>query len=132
MISGKRGWLWRAVDDAGEVLDILVQRRRSALAARRFFRKLLKGLQMVPSASVTEVCKGLRACGTRRASVLCSVRSATSFGPATTRSLPQLSDGDAPALAGMGHRLGDDGVRYRSVRSVSAETSAVVTSLFNA
>jgi putative transposase len=43
MINGQRGWLWRAVDDAGEVLDILVQRRRSALAARRFFRKLLRG-----------------------------------------------------------------------------------------
>jgi putative transposase len=54
MINSERGWLWRAVDDAGEVLDILVQRRRSALAARRFFRKLLKGLQMVPSAIVTD------------------------------------------------------------------------------
>jgi transposase-like protein len=42
MIKGERSWLWRAVDDAGEVLDILVQRRRSALAAKRFFRKLLK------------------------------------------------------------------------------------------
>jgi putative transposase len=40
MIDGQRGWLWRAVDDAGEVLAILVQRRRSALAAKRFFRKL--------------------------------------------------------------------------------------------
>jgi DDE domain len=37
MINGERGWLWRAVDDAGEVLDILVQRRRSARAARRFY-----------------------------------------------------------------------------------------------
>ena len=45
MINGERGWLWRAVDDVGEVLDILVQRRRSALAATRFFRKLLKGLR---------------------------------------------------------------------------------------
>jgi putative transposase len=34
MINGERGWLWRAVDDAGEVLDILVQRRRNALATR--------------------------------------------------------------------------------------------------
>jgi putative transposase len=54
MISGKRGWLWRAVDDAGEVLDILVQRRRSARAAKRFFRKLLNGLRMVPRAIVTD------------------------------------------------------------------------------
>src|SRR5262249_26692327 len=51
---GKRGWLWRAVDDAGEVLDILVQRRRSARAAKHFFRKLLKGLPMVPRAIVTD------------------------------------------------------------------------------
>ena len=54
MINGERGWLWRAVDDAGEVLDILVQRHRSARAAKRFLRKLLKGLQMVPSAIVTD------------------------------------------------------------------------------
>ena len=54
MINGERGWLWRAVDDAGEVLDILVQRHRSARAATRFFRKLLKGLRMVPRALVTD------------------------------------------------------------------------------
>src|SRR5215467_13646800 len=48
MINGERGSLWRAVDDAGEVLDMLVQRRRSARAATRFFRKLLKGLRMIP------------------------------------------------------------------------------------
>jgi putative transposase len=54
MINGKRGWLWRAVDSAGEVLDILIQRRRSARAAKHFFRKLLKGLRMVPRAIVTD------------------------------------------------------------------------------
>jgi len=54
MIDGQRGWLWRAVDDAGEVLDILVQRRRNAHAAKRFLRKLLKGLRMVPRALVTD------------------------------------------------------------------------------
>jgi putative transposase len=126
MINGQRGWLWRAVDDAGDVLDILVQRRRSALAARRFFRKLLKGLRMVPcaivtdrlasyaaakaigcrpfrisvvgarttasrirtnpSASVSKGCNDSRACGTLRVSVPCSVRFATSFGPAAMRS----------------------------------------------
>ena len=54
VINGKRGWLWRAVDDAGEVLDILVQRHRSAKAAKRFFRKLLKGLRTVPRAIMTD------------------------------------------------------------------------------
>ena len=53
-INGERGWLWRAVDDAGEVLDILVQRRRSARAATRFLRKLLRGRRMVPRAIVTD------------------------------------------------------------------------------
>jgi putative transposase len=35
MISGKQFWLWRAVDDEGEVLDLLVQRRRDKTAAGR-------------------------------------------------------------------------------------------------
>ncbi len=47
-IQGKTHYLWRAVDQHGNVLDILVQSRRSAKAAKRFFRKLLKGLQYVP------------------------------------------------------------------------------------
>jgi putative transposase len=44
-IRGKRHDLWRAVDQQGNILDILVQSRRSATAAKRFFRKLLKGLR---------------------------------------------------------------------------------------
>ena len=41
-IGGKRMYLWRAVDHEGEVLDMLVQRRRDAHAALRLMRKLLK------------------------------------------------------------------------------------------
>ena len=41
-IRGKKYWLWRAVDSKGDVLDILVQSRRNAKAADRFFRKLFK------------------------------------------------------------------------------------------
>src|ERR1700743_1549804 len=44
-IRGKPQYLWRAVDQDGHVLDILMQSRRNAKAAKRFFRKLLKGLQ---------------------------------------------------------------------------------------
>ena len=47
-IGGKRHYLWRAVDQEGYVLDILVQSRRNKRAAKRFFCKLLKGLQYVP------------------------------------------------------------------------------------
>ena len=53
-IRGKLHYLWRAVDQDGHVLDILVQSRRNAKAAKRFFRKLLKGLQYVPRVIVTD------------------------------------------------------------------------------
>jgi len=56
-IRGKQHYLWRAVDEDGNVLDILVQSRRSAIAARRFFRKLLKGLRYVPRVIVTDKLK---------------------------------------------------------------------------
>jgi transposase-like protein len=51
MIKGERHYLWRAVDQEGNVLDILVQRRRDKKAAKKFFRKLLKGLTYVPLAA---------------------------------------------------------------------------------
>jgi len=41
-IAGERMYLWRAVDHEGEVLDMLVQRRRDSRAALRLMRKLLK------------------------------------------------------------------------------------------
>ncbi len=53
-IQCKTHYLWRAVDQHGHVLDILVQSRRNARAAKRFFRKLLKGLQYVPRVIVTD------------------------------------------------------------------------------
>jgi putative transposase len=53
-IGGKTHYLWRAVDQDGSVLDILVTSRRDAKAATRFFRKLLKGLKYVPRVLVTD------------------------------------------------------------------------------
>jgi putative transposase len=53
-INGKTHYLWRAVDQDGNVLDILVQSRRNKQAAKRFFRKLLKGLQYVPRVIITD------------------------------------------------------------------------------
>ncbi len=49
VIRRKRYWLWRAVDNEGEVLDFLVQRRRDARAARRLMKKLLKKRGFAPS-----------------------------------------------------------------------------------
>ncbi len=47
-INGRIHYLWRAVDQDGDVLDILVQSRRNKAAAKKFFRKLLKGLHTCP------------------------------------------------------------------------------------
>lgn len=52
--GGKLHYLWRAVDQEGHVLDILVQSRRNAKVAKRLFRKLLKGLKHVPRVIVTD------------------------------------------------------------------------------
>jgi hypothetical protein len=56
-IRGERHYLWRAVDQDGHVLDILVQRRRDKAAAKKFFRKLLKGLTYVPWVIITDQLK---------------------------------------------------------------------------
>src|SRR3978361_1737873 len=53
-IQGELHYLWRAVDQHGIVLDILVQSRRNAGAAKRFFRRLLKGLQYAPRVLITD------------------------------------------------------------------------------
>jgi putative transposase len=42
-VRGERRYLWRAVDQDGDVLDILVQKRKDKRAAERFFKKLMKG-----------------------------------------------------------------------------------------
>jgi putative transposase len=56
-IHGERHYLWRAVDQDGNVLDILVQSRRNKHAAKKFFRKLLKGLTYVPRVIITDKLK---------------------------------------------------------------------------
>ena len=56
-VNGKRQYLWRAVDQDGDVIDILVQSRRNRRAAERFFRKLLKGQGKVPFRLVTDKLK---------------------------------------------------------------------------
>src|SRR6478736_1438970 len=53
-INGTIHYLWRAVDQHGNVLDILVQPRRNAVAAKKFFRRLRTGLRHVPRVIVTE------------------------------------------------------------------------------
>ena len=56
-IRGRNHWLWRAVDDEGEVLDFLVQPRRCARSARRLLRKLLKKHGFAPERITTDKLK---------------------------------------------------------------------------
>ena len=60
-IQGRRYYLWRAVDQDGDVIDILVQSRRDCRAATRFFRKLLKGQECTPGWLVTDKLTSYRA-----------------------------------------------------------------------
>src|SRR6201984_2661228 len=53
-IAGVKHWLWRAVDQDGTVLDILVQSRRDKRAAKRLLRKLLKKQCRPPRVLVTD------------------------------------------------------------------------------
>jgi putative transposase len=69
-IQGIQHYRWRAVDQNGVVLDILTQERRDAKAAKRFFRRLLKGLQYVPRVIMTDK---LRSYGVAKRHLLPSV-----------------------------------------------------------
>jgi transposase-like protein len=66
-----RFWLWRAVDDEGEVLDLLVQRRRDKAAAGKLMRKLLKKQGFAPDVLVTD---RLRSYGAAKAEIGLSAR----------------------------------------------------------
>jgi putative transposase len=56
-IRGRKHWLWRAVDDEGEVLDFLVQPRRCVRLARRLLRKLIKKQGYAPTRITTDKLK---------------------------------------------------------------------------
>ena len=73
-MGGARYYWWRAVDQDGETLDILVQKRRNTRAAKRFFRKLLKGLCYVPNKLVTDK---LRSYGAAHRDIMPSVTHCT-------------------------------------------------------
>ncbi len=60
-IKGKHHYLWRAVDQDGHTLDILMQNRRNRHAAKHFFRKLLKGLRYSPRVLITDKLKSYAA-----------------------------------------------------------------------
>ena len=53
-IRGQQHYLWRAVDQDGEVVDVLLQARRDGKAAKRFFKRLLKAHRLEPRKIVTD------------------------------------------------------------------------------
>src|SRR2546421_207246 len=69
-INCRLHYLWRAVDQDGDVFDILVQSRRDKKAAKEFFRKLIKGLRYVPRVIITDK---LRSYSAAKAEVMPSV-----------------------------------------------------------
>ena len=70
-IQGERQYLWRAVDQDGDVIDILVQHRRNQRAAERFFRRLIKGQGREPRWLVTDT---LRSYDAAHRSIMPTVR----------------------------------------------------------
>ena len=60
-IGGRRMYLWRAVDDEGEVLDVLVQKRRNKHAALKLLRRLLKNQGIRPETITTDKLASYRA-----------------------------------------------------------------------
>jgi putative transposase len=60
-INGKTHYLWRAVDQNGIILDILVTKRRNKEAAKQFFLKLIKGLKYEPRVIITDKLRSYRA-----------------------------------------------------------------------
>ena len=61
-IAGEQHWLWRAVDQNGFVLDVLVQRRRDRRAAQQLMRRLLKSAVTSPRVMITDMCGRPRWC----------------------------------------------------------------------
>jgi putative transposase len=83
-INGKCHYSWRAVDQGGNVLDILVTSRRDAKAATRFFRKLLTGWQYVPRVLITDKLASYPSVENRRSKYL-NNRAENSHQPTRTR-----------------------------------------------
>lgn len=56
-IKGEVNWLWRAVDQEGQVLDILMHKRRNTRSAKKFFRRIIRKADFAPKVVVTDKLK---------------------------------------------------------------------------
>jgi putative transposase len=73
-INGCKHWLWRAVDQDGFVLEVLVQKRRDTKAAKRFIRKLLAANGFAPRVMVTDKLKSYAAANRQIGLTVCDHR----------------------------------------------------------
>jgi len=87
LIAGEQHWLWRAVDQNGFVLDVLVQRRRDSRAAQQLMRRLLNSAVTSPRVMITGK---LRSYGAARAKM--GLRTSPAQGPEQSRG--ELSPAD--------------------------------------
>ena len=118
-IGGKQHYLWRAVDQDGEVVDILLQKRRDAKAAKRFFRRLVKA-GGVPREIVTDK---LRSYGVAHRSLI----------PSTLHNSQQYANNRAE-LSHQVTRVRERGMRrFKSITQAQRflESHAAVYNLFN-
>ena len=98
LIQGRQQSLWRAVDEDGDTMDILVPSRRNRRAALRFFRKLLKAQGCVPRHLITDKLRSYpAACRT----VMPSARTSTpTIGPMYLTNRPVSASGSAAICSG--------------------------------
>jgi transposase-like protein len=89
-VNGVWRYVYRAVDQHGQVIDVLISARHDAQAARRFFRRALSTLKVTPTEVVTDAAAVYPQCSTswsRRRGTMPS-------GTPTEGHLPSRSDAD--------------------------------------
>ncbi len=128
-IQGRQQYLWRAVDEDGDVLDILVQSRRNKRAAKRFFRKLLKRQGREPRRLITDK---LRSYSAAHRTVMPSVIQV----PGSTKTIARKSRINRPASGNArcagSSRLPICNVLHRCTASsrISSESADICSALF--
>jgi len=100
-IRGEHQSLWRAVDQDGDVLDILVQSRKDTRAAKRFFRKLLKGQRRIPNELITDKLRSYAAAKREMMPCIvhCQIKSANNRAEVSREQERQLRGVASPAQA---------------------------------
>ena len=92
-IAGEPHWLWRAVDQNGIVLDVLVQRRRDTRAAQRLMKRLVKSAIIPPRVMITDK---LRSYGAARAKMALQVEHRQHGSGANGRIWPAMMSAELP------------------------------------